>query len=101
MKRKTRNEVISAWREPGEADTSNADEARFLRKDLDVAESTQDVDKSPGKIDDRWIGASKESLEREASTRMPQVLRDQARPARWADPHRGFQAWHGRSLPLQ
>jgi hypothetical protein len=32
---------------------------------------------------------------------MPQVLRDQARPARWADPHRGFRAWHGRSLLLQ
>jgi hypothetical protein len=68
MERETRNEMIPARREPGEADPSNADESRFLRNDLDVAESTQDVDESQGEVDDRWIGASKEGLEREAST---------------------------------
>jgi hypothetical protein len=63
--------MILARREPGEADASHADESGLLRNDLDVAETTQDVDESRGKADNRWIGASKEGLEREASTRMP------------------------------
>ena len=74
MERETRNEVILSRREAGEADACDADEARFLRNDLNVAEGTQDVDESPGEVHDRWIAASKEGLEREASTRMPQVL---------------------------
>ena len=87
VERETRNEVILPRREPGEADACNADEARFLRNDLNVAEGTQDVDESPGEVHDRWIGASKEGLERKASTRMPQILRDEARTTPWADPH--------------
>jgi len=100
MERKTRNEVILAGRESGEADASNANEPRFLWNDLHVAERTQHVDESPGKLDDRWIRASKESLECEPSTRMRQILRDEARTALWADPQRGFRGWHGRSLPM-
>jgi hypothetical protein len=98
MERETRNEVILPRREPGEADACDADEARFLRNDLNVAEGTQDVDESPGEVHDRWIGASKEGLERKASTRMPQILRDEARTTPWADPHRGLRGWHRRSL---
>jgi hypothetical protein len=83
MERETRNEVILPRREPGEADACSADEARFLRNDLNVAEGTQDVDESPGEVHDRWIGASKEGLEREASTRMPQILRYEAGTTPW------------------
>ena len=50
MERETRNEVILSRREAGEADACDADEARFLRNDLNVAESTQDVDESPGEF---------------------------------------------------
>jgi hypothetical protein len=52
MERETRNEMILAGREPREANASNTDEPRFLRNDLDVAESTQDVDESQGEVDD-------------------------------------------------
>jgi hypothetical protein len=52
MERETRNEVILARRESGEADACHADEARLLRNDLDVAEGTQDVDESPREFDD-------------------------------------------------
>jgi hypothetical protein len=41
-------------------------------------------------VDDRWIGASKEGLEREASTRMPQIPCDETRTTPWAGPHRVF-----------
>lgn len=71
MKREARDEVILARREPGEADASHADEPRFLRDDLNVAERTQHLDESPGEADDRRIGAGQESVEREASARMP------------------------------
>src|SRR5262245_65814880 len=98
MERKGRNEVIFARREPRKADACNANEARFLRNDLDIAEVAQGVDEPPGEVDDRWIGASKERLEREAPTRMPQVLRDETRTAPWADPHRLLRAWHGRRV---
>jgi hypothetical protein len=101
MERETRNEMILARREPCEADASNADESRFLRNDLDVAESTQEVDESQGEVDDRWIGASKEGLEREASTRMPQIPRDETRTTPWAGPHRVLRAWHAPSLLVQ
>jgi hypothetical protein len=101
MERETRNEMILARREPREADASNADESRFLRNDLDVAESTQDVDESQGEVDDRWIGASKKGLEREASTRMPQIPCDETRTTPWAGPHRVLRAWHARSLLVQ
>src|SRR5262245_13759905 len=100
MERKTRNEVILAGREAGEADASHADKARFLRNDLDVAKGTQQVDKSPRKVDDRWIGASKKSLKREVATRVRQILRDETRTTAWADPQRVFRAWHVRSLTL-
>jgi hypothetical protein len=98
MERETRNEMILARREPGEADASHADESGFLRNDLDVAETTQDVDESQGEVNDRWIGASKEGLEREASTRMPQIPCDETRTTLWAGPHRMRRAWHARSL---
>jgi len=98
MECETRNEVILPGREPGEADACHADQARFLRNDLDVAKGTQHVDESPGEVDDRWIGASKEGLEREASTRMPQILRNEARTTLWADPDRLLRAWHAHSV---
>jgi hypothetical protein len=98
MERETGDEVILARREPGKADPGDADEACFLRNDLNVAERAQDVDKLPGDADDRWIRASEESFEREVSTRMPQILRDEARTTVWADPHRLLRAWHARSL---
>src|SRR5262245_49769929 len=88
MKRESHDEMILARREPGEADAGHADQSRFLGNDLDVAEGAKDVDESPGELNDRWLGARKEGLEREASTRMPQILRDEARSTRWADPHR-------------
>jgi len=98
MERKARNEVILARRQPREADACNANEARFLRKDLDVAERAQGLDESSGEIEDRWIGAGEERLEREVSARMPQILRDEARATPRAGPHRLLRAWHGRSL---
>ena len=67
MERESRHEVILARRETGEADACNADEACFLRNDLDVAEGPQDVNKSSCKLDDRRIGAGEEGLEREPS----------------------------------
>jgi hypothetical protein len=91
--RETRNEMILAGREPREANASNTDEPRFLRNDLDVAESTQDVDESQGEVDDRCIGTGKEGLECEASTRMPQIPCDETRTAPWTDPHRVLRAW--------
>jgi hypothetical protein len=47
--------MILARREPREADPGNADESRFLRDDLDVAERAQEVDEPQGERDDRWI----------------------------------------------
>lgn len=98
MERKVRNEVTLARRQPREADTCHADEARFLRKDLDVAERAQDLDESSGESENRWIGAGEKRLEREVSARMPEVLRDEARAAPRARPHWTVRAWHGRSL---
>jgi hypothetical protein len=51
-------------------------------------------------VNDRWIGASKEGLEREVSTRMPQIPCDETRTTLWAGPHRMLRAWHARSLPV-
>jgi hypothetical protein len=98
MQRETRDEVILARRQSSKADTCHADEARFLRNDLDIAQGTQDVEVFPGEPDDRWIGASKEGLEREVSTRMPQILRNQAGTTLRADPHRLLREWHAPSL---
>jgi hypothetical protein len=98
MERETRNEMILARREPGEADASNADQSRFLRNDLDVAEVPQDADELHRERDDRWIGASEEGLERVLSARMPQVPGNEARTTLRADPQLVLRAWHARSL---
>ena len=98
MEREVRDEMIFAGRQTRETNASNADEARFLGNDLDVAEGAQDVEESPGQVENGWIGAGEERLEREVSARMPQVPGDQARTAPGAGPHRPLRAWHARSL---
>jgi hypothetical protein len=90
MERETRHEMIFPRRESGEADASHADESGFLRNDLDGTKTTQDVDESQREVDDRWIGASKESAERETSTRMPQIPRDETRTTLWTGPQRAL-----------
>lgn len=94
MERETRHEMILARREPRETDAGDADEPRFLRKDLDIAERAQDVDELPGEPEDRRIGAGKQGVERETPTRMPEIPGDEARTTLRADPHRLFLAWH-------
>src|SRR5262245_59119294 len=101
MERETRDEMLLARREPGEADARNADESRLLRNDLNVAETAQEVDESPREMEDGSIGASEEGLEREASTGMPQVPCDETRTTLRAGPHRVLRAWHARSVLVQ
>jgi len=100
MQREVGHEVILARRQPGEADAGDADEARFLRNDLNVTEGAQDIEESPRETDDRRIRAREQRLERELSARMPQIPGDQARTAPRAGPHRMLRAWHVRSLPV-
>lgn len=51
MKREPRHEVILARRESGKPDARDTDEARLLRKDLDIAERAEHADESSGEAE--------------------------------------------------
>jgi hypothetical protein len=95
------DEVILTGRESGKPYARNANEARFLRDDLDVAEAAQHADESSSDGEYRRIGTTKERLEREAAARVPQVLRHQTGAALLAHRHRPWPLGHAESLLLQ
>src|SRR5262245_4541479 len=81
VKREGCDEVVLSRRQPGEADASDANKARLLRNDLHVAERSQHSNKSPRETENRGIGVAEEVLQREATTRMPEIPGDEPGPA--------------------